>query len=99
MEFIGDSFLKLATTRKLYDDMSIDTPGKLSGRRSHFVCNAHLARISSLLSLGEYMNVLPMEKKENTIYPFFTSNVSQSPANFDQASPGRFKSVLFQISK
>ena len=60
----GDSFLKLATTRVLYDDPSLDTAGKLTRERTAFIKNVNLIRCAPILELGECMNVLPLQSRK-----------------------------------
>ena len=60
----GDSFLKLATTRVLYDDPTLDTAGKLTRERTAFIKNVNLIRCAPILELGECMNVLPLQSRK-----------------------------------
>ena len=69
----GDSFLKLATTRVLYDDPSLDTAGKLTRERTAFIKNVNLMRSAPILELGEFMNVLPLQSRH------FYKNPQMSP--------------------
>ena len=68
------SFLYRAIAKVALTHRSIDTPGKLTRKRSHYVCNAHLALIAKPLLLAEFMSVLPVNDCENNIYPYFTKD-------------------------
>ena len=68
----GDSFLKLATTRVLYDDPSLDTAGKLTRERTAFIKNVNLIRSAPILELGEFMNVLPLQSRKIFIKNIFS---------------------------
>ena len=69
------SFLEGAVAKITLTHRSIDTPGKLTRKRSHYVCNAHLALIAKPLLLAEFMSVLPVNDRDNNVYPYFTKDV------------------------
>ena len=71
MEFIGDSFLKLATTRVLFDDDTISTAGMLTRERTNYIKNANLRKISKILELENYMNIASVTNDVALVYPFF----------------------------
>ena len=77
MEFIGDSFLKLATTRVLFDDDTISTAGLLTKERTKYIKNDNLRTISRFLELENYMNIASVMNQDALIYPFFIPYIFQ----------------------
>lgn len=69
LEFLGDSFIKFATTFSLWTDHPGLCEGNLSQLRARKVCNQNLYRLGSELGLGNYLLVNSLRSK-SWIPPF-----------------------------
>jgi len=55
LEFLGDSVLSLAVSRKIYSECSGMSEGEMTKMRASIVCKPSLAICASLFELGKYM--------------------------------------------
>lgn len=63
LEFLGDAVLELAATKHLFEKYPNQAEGEMTAFRSALVKGKHLAEISQLLNLGEYLYLSNGEEK------------------------------------
>lgn len=59
LEFLGDSFLKIAVTRHIYEEHPKYSAGKLTKARTDFIRNSNLMKIANLKTLNNRIIRLP----------------------------------------
>jgi ribonuclease III len=63
LEFLGDTVLSLITSQTLFERFPERSEGELSKLRAHLVSAKHLARVASVLALGEHLHLGRGEEK------------------------------------
>lgn len=68
LEFLGDSFLKLAASLEVFTNFHQAAEGELTQRRRNIICNRSLTQLAVKTEMAQFVRVLPFSRGLEAVY-------------------------------